>query len=427
MTNWSPLLSGALRAEAEGRVREISAALSGPADAWPLTRSDERNGIRTVSLGLGRCGFALFHAWNHRALGAPGAADHAHRLLGEAIELLPTRTMDESLYCGFPGVAWATEHVLRVTGATGGEDPVEGIDEALLGVFDDPAFRPAYDLIGGLAGLGVHALERRARPTGPLLAERILSRLEEMSRPQATGLSWPSGAMTRRAITDDARPEETYFNLGLSHGIPGILAILARLAAFPSLRERALRLLAGGAAWFAEQRLPAGGIGAYPDYVADDIAPEPARLAWCYGDPGVACALWAAAQALDDRALRALALDVAHVAARRSFETAQVVDAGLCHGSAGVAHLFNRLYQASGDALLRDAAIAWFERCLERVTDRPAIAGFPTFCFERDRAGEYVEDPGLLTGAAGTGLALVAAISATDPEWDRFLLVDSAG
>lgn len=180
VSTWSPLLTGALRDEAAARVDAIAQALSGDANDWPLTRVDNPNGIRTVSLALGRCGFSLFHAWHHLALAAPGASDHAQRLLGEAAELLPTRTMDESLYCGFPGVAWTTEHVLRLLGASDGEDdPVEGIDEALLAVFEDEAFRPAYDLIGGLAGIGVHALERRERRTArcsPSASSRASSR-----------------------------------------------------------------------------------------------------------------------------------------------------------------------------------------------------------------------------------------------------------
>ena len=117
MTSWKPLLTGATRAEAEARIAEIAAALSGDADAWPMSNTVNPNGIRTISLGLGRCGLALFHAWRHRALAAEGSADTAMRLLGEAIEGLPSATMDESLYCGFPGVAWTTEHVLRVLAA----------------------------------------------------------------------------------------------------------------------------------------------------------------------------------------------------------------------------------------------------------------------------------------------------------------------
>lgn len=427
MTSWKPLLTGATRAEAEARIAEIAAALSGDADAWPMSNTVNPNGIRTISLGLGRCGLALFHAWRHRALAAEGSADTAMRLLGEAIEGLPSATMDESLYCGFPGVAWTTEHVLRVLDVADESDPVEGIDDALLGLFADPAFRPGYDLIGGLAGMGVHALERRARPSGPRLAAEVLGRLEGMAYAQDVGVSWPSGGLTRRAMEADVAPDERYYNVGLSHGIPGVLAILARFASFPELRARVTPLLEGGAAWLLRQRLAPGAISAFPDYVAHDIRPEPARLAWCYGDPGVAASLFAVARALGDAALEREALATAHVAARRTFESSQVVDAGLCHGSAGVAHVFNRLYQASGDETCRAAAIAWFERCLERVESVPNIAGFATFSFERDRGGEYVEDAGLLTGAAGTGLALIAAISDRSPEWDRFLLLDSAG
>ncbi len=427
MSTWSPLLDGALAAEAERRAGEIAEALAGDADAWRLASARKPDGIRSISLGLGRCGFALFHAWHHRVLGAPGAAEIAHRRLAESIELLPAMTMDESLYCGFPGVAWTTEHVLRVLEAGDGDDPVEAVDEALLDFLADPAFRPNYDLIGGLVGIGVHALERRARPTGPLIAECVLARLEAMARPLPPGVTWPSGGLTRRAMADDVRPEDRYYNLGMSHGVPGVIAILARLASLPPLRERALALLAPGTAWLLAQRLPADAIGAFPDYVADDIAPKPARLAWCYGDPGVAIALLAAGRALGDPAIEAAALETAHRAASRALETSEVVDAGLCHGSAGLAHTFNRLHQATGDAACRRAAIEWYERCLVRVDDRPNIAGFATFCFERDHAGEYLEDPGLLTGAAGTGLALLAAISDRDPAWDRFLLTDSAG
>ena len=35
----------------------------------------------------------------------------------------------------------------------------------------------------------------------------------------------------------------------------------------------------------------------------------------------------------------------------------------------------------------------------------------------------WVADPGLLTGATGIGLALLAAITPVEPAWDRILLV----
>ncbi len=425
MSPWSALLSGPLRDEAVRRVRAIAAELSRPYDAWSLSQPDAENGLRSVSLGLGRAGVALFYGWAARSGLVPGAAEQSERLLNEAIELLPAKTMDESLFCGFPGVAWTTEHLLRLSGSDTEDDPVAGIDDELVAFLENDAFRPAYDLIGGLAGLGVYSLERYARPTGPRLCGLVLDRLESMARAQETGLSWPSGTMTRRALADDVPPEQTFFNVGLSHGVPGVVGILARLAQIAPSRPRALALLEGSVAWLLAQRLPQGHIGVFPDYVADDAEPEPARLAWCYGDPGVAAALLAASRALGRPSLEAIALDVAHTAAARPLEATGVVDTGLCHGSAGLAHLFHRLHCATGDPECRRAALAWYERCLAPATGMPGVAGFTTFCFERNPDGEYLEDPSWLTGAAGVGLALLAALSDDEPIWDRTLLLDS--
>jgi len=419
-----PLLAGARRTEATSRLHEIARALDRPYDEWTLSQRPGDTGLRTVSLALGRCGLAVFWAHLARAGLDDRGADHAARLLEESIDLLPTQTMDASLLCGCPGVAWTTEHVLRLLGQASGDDPNADVDEALLAGLGDPTFAPAYDLIDGLAGHGVYALERLGRPTAIPLAARVLARLAETACPQEVGLSWPSGALTRTAQGRDVSPDETYFNLGLSHGVPGVIGVLARFATVPELRPRALPLLEGAVAWMVEQRLPPGAAGAFPDYAAREPATEPARVAWCYGDPGVAAALFAAARALARPELEAFALGVAHAAARRDFAATGVVDAGLCHGTAGVAHAFHRLARASGDDECRRAAIAWIERTLLRVEDRPNVAGLPTFCFERTREGEWMEDPAWLTGAAGVGLVLVSALSDPPPTWDRPLLLD---
>lgn len=423
-----PLLLGAEREEAISRVREIARALDRPQDEWILTRPNDETGLRSISLALGRSGHALFYAVLAKSGIEPGAAAIAERLLAESIELLPDQSMDASLLCGFPGIAWTTEFLCGLFGADPTEDPNESIDEALIGALEDPSFVPAYDLIDGLAGMGVYALERARRPTGPVLASLILGRLESFACPQTVGLSWPSGLITRSAQGKDVLPNETYFNLGLSHGVPGVIGILARfLAEYPHLAQRAEPLLEGAVAWILAQRLPDGMIGAFADHVAPEVEREPARLAWCYGDPGVAAALFTAGRALRRPDVEAFALEVAHIAVRRPFETTGVVDAGFCHGSAGVAHLFHRLGRAGRDETCLSAARVWMSRLLERAGDRPHVAGFPTFCFERTRDGEYIEDPALLTGAAGAGLVLLSAIDPGLPTWDRPFLADLPG
>jgi hypothetical protein len=146
------------------------------------------------------------------------------------------------------------------------------------------------------------------------------------------------------------------------------------------------------------------------------------RVAWCYGDLGVAVSLMSAAVVTGREDWRADALELAHGMAARPIETSLVIDTGLCHGAAGVAHLFNRLSQATGDAVLTRSAETWFAHTLAmRRTD--AIAGFPRGV-PSDGAMTWEPAADLLSGATGVALALHAAISPVEPAWDQLLLAD---
>ena len=129
---------------------------------------------------------------------------------------------------------------------------------------------------------------------------------------------------------------------------------------------------------------------------------------------------------MNDDALAREALRVARRAAAESTEKKEVIDAGLCHGAAGVAHLFNRIYQTSDDEACGDAARRWFARALEMRRPGEGLAGFVTWGARRDEPGPgWIADPGLLIGASGIGLALLGAVSTVEPAWDRMLLASA--
>lgn len=427
----APLLDDRRRAAVTDRVLEIAHALQRPHDEWVLSQRPDQSGLRTISLALGRAGTATFEAWLYRSGLDEAAGDRALGHLSTIVELLPSATMDLSLLCGFPGVAWTVEHLVEVLGLELGHDVNAAIDATILEALDDPATSPAYDLIDGLAGLALYALQRRDTASGARLLHEVLDRLEAASAPNRGGISWPTGAITRTAHRMEIPADEGYFNLGLSHGVPGAIASLARLHAHGDVRERIRPLLRASVDWLRDRR-PAGDPGdggLYPDFVADGVASEPARLAWCYGDPGVAATFVGAGRALDDPRLIDFGVEVAHAAARRdpTPEKSSVVDDGVCHGTAGLAHVFHRIHRATGDATCRDASLFWLDRLLERNDDVPNIAGCTTFCFERTLDGETIEDPAWLTGAAGVGLVLLSMLSDPDdrlPHWDGPLLLD---
>jgi lantibiotic biosynthesis protein len=87
-----------------------------------------------------------------------------------------------------------------------------------------------------------------------------------------------------------------------------------------------------------------------------------------------------------------------------------VNEPGLCHGAAGLMHIFNRIYQATGQSVFRDAALRWLD-------DTLALCDFPA-------GNRWQESCGLLNGAAGIALALLAVVGDREPRWDRILLCD---
>jgi hypothetical protein len=211
-----------------------------------------------------------------------------------------------------------------------------------------------------------------------------------------------------------------YTNLGLAHGIPGVVAILARYVTAGVDAARARVLLDGAVGFLRSVAGPEAG-NRYPAWLPARPGGT-CRVAWCYGDLGVAVALQAAAAAAGRDDWRRDALELAHGMAARPYESSLVLDGGLCHGASGVAHMFNRLAQATGDAGLAKAADAWFGHTL--AIRRPdGLAGYPRALYNEGNP-TWEPSPDLLNGSTGVALALHAAISPIEPAWDQLLLAD---
>jgi hypothetical protein len=350
----------------------------------------------------------------------PDPEDEAGRALGAAIAGIGDRHQP-ALFGGAARIAFAVGHL------SAGEDAdtaCEMIEQSLGRFLERPT--EVYDLISGFVGIAVPVLQRiadgKASASSEPVARAILEHLERLARPMPTGLTWHTPPALLPKWQRDLAPTG-YINLGLAHGIPGIVAILARYLTAGIEVERVRTLLDGAVAYLISVAEPTPG-SRYPAWLLER-RPETAalsRVAWCYGDLGVAVALLSAATATGRADWRAEALGLAHGMAARPFESSHVVDAGLCHGAAGVAHLFNRLSQATGDAELARAADTWFARTIAMRRPEP-IAGFPR-CLPVEGTMTWEPSADLLTGACGVALALHAAISPVEPGWDRLLLAD---
>jgi hypothetical protein len=301
------------------------------------------------------------------------------------------------------------------------------VDETLLTLLSRPGWPREYDLINGLSGLGVYALEGLPRPTAAACMERIVQRLAERADRTGEGLAWFSPPEVLPAFQREEYPHGLY-NLGAAHGVAGILAVMGAACRARVAATTARRLLTGGITWLLARRTrptrrkDSSREFSFPHFLHPDVASRPSRLAWCYGDLGMAAALLVAARAAGEPAWEGEAVAIALQAATRSIAGSGVRDACLCHGAGGVAHLFNRLYQATGEEPLATAARVWFEHALEFRQPGLGVGGFRSWSSDLSGVSGWRNDPGFLEGAAGVGLAFLAAVSPVDPEWDRLLL-----
>lgn len=415
--DWRPLLSPDETSQALEVVREIAEALerwnTSPAAETPLPMGRAR-----FSLAGGWAGQALFFAYLDRAFPGEGHLETAAALLDRAFDDLGRSSAQLGLFSGLTGVAWTAEH-LRDELFEEGEDPGEEIAGRLAALLATSPWPLEHDLIGGLVGFGVWALERCPLPFGRSSVAAAVARFDELAEHGSRGVSW---RLREEELPRPLRLGGEGYNLGTAHGVPGVIGFLGQVRAAGLDEARAPSLLAGAVPWLLSHQNPPGAPCRFPPTAVPGRDGEPTRLAWCYGDLGIAAALLVAAGGADEEGWRQAALDLARSAARREGEVEEAREAGLCHGAAGNGHLFNRLWQQTGDAELAGAARSWLDRTLSLRCPGEGLAGFLTYLPDAGAKPGFRSDPGFLTGVAGIGLALLAAATPIEPAWDRLLL-----
>ena len=192
----------------------------------------------------------------------------------------------------------------------------------------------------------------------------MVGQLAGRARADAGGVCWPTAAVALPGQLQQLYPGGAV-DAGVAHGMAGILPLLARACALGVGEDTARPLLDGAVRWLLRHLVDSPAGRTAPALVAAGVAPAPARSAWCYGDPGVALALLLAGRDADEPGWELAGTELALRAAGRAPELTGVSDAGLCHGTAGLAHLFARMHQLTGETELAAAAVFWLERTLD--------------------------------------------------------------
>lgn len=359
----------------------------------------------------GSCGVALFYAYYSALTGCDEHVERVHGIVADAVDALGTRSLTAAHCGGVAGIAWCLHHLVERGLVEAADDVFEAVDDMLCAAIVTDVRAGARDVLHDGFGAALYLGERAARPRVRASLETVVEELEQTAVRDARGTRW----------IDDRTGT---FNLGLAHGNPGILTLIAHLHRRGIARPRTAALLEDGVRWLRSTRFPDPGAGShFPTAVDATGAPtcrDASRLGWCYGDLGVAVSLLQAGTAMGDRTcIDDAAALLHHATLRRSAEDGYVHDAALCHGSMGIAQIYRRASFVTGDAALLACADRWIEHGLSLARWTDGSAGFKYAM--RDR---YVPSCTLLQGVAGIGLALISAMGPeSESAWDRSLVL----
>jgi hypothetical protein len=188
------------------------------------------------------------------------------------------------------------DHLQELGLVDNAEDLNEEADAAIISTLtEDQGFQVA-ELIMGLSGLGVYALGRRGRGKSGEMVDLIVQILEQQAIEVPTGITWETPAI---ALTpwQKALAPEGYYNIGMAHGVGGVIAFLAEAASLGF--ARAVPLLEGAVQWLLAQEQETATGSWFASWVPLGHQREilfSERLSWCYGTLGLSAALFTASR-----------------------------------------------------------------------------------------------------------------------------------
>jgi lantibiotic modifying enzyme len=368
----------------------------------------------TYDIGLlsGKSGIALFFFYYARFSGESKFYDLGYKLVEEVISTINNTQISDNYVSGLSGIGWMINHIYN-------SDFIGGEIKSVVYEFDNYFVKSIdyltnnhvhYDLFTGINGYLPYILSR-GNFSNTVLEKLIFYYTESSHLYNDKYHTWTSYFNNKKVV-----------NLGLAHGVPSnIILLLKLLQKTDKLEEYKDFIYSAVSFLFNYKYNNYQEIGSlFPTAIGNKELNPQSRLAWCNGDLGVIYSLFETSESYSDkklknRVLRMLDFEITRVESNETF----IFDAIFCHGSSGVAHIFNRLYQKTKIENYKTASKYWYQKTLDYSNLKLDFAGYKTLV----KPNVWIKPQSVLEGIAGIGLSLISAVSDIEPAWDEALLL----
>jgi lantibiotic modifying enzyme len=370
-----------------------------------------------IGLMGGKIGIALFYFYYAKLLGEDKYADYGVELISDVFDVINNDFTYHTHAGGLAGIGWTVEHLAQNDFIdTDTNEVLADLDPYLHKTMIYDIENENYDFLHGAVGNGVYFLGRLNSEKSKEYLKELIDQMDKISHKDEDG--------ARKWLSTLNLEEETRgYNLSLSHGIASIIVFLGKVLETGIYNEKVSILLNGAVQYLLKYKLDRKKfLSNFPSWISEEEPLSGSRLAWCYGDLGISTALWQAAQSAGNKDWEKIAVDVLlDSTARKDLKENTVLDAGLCHGAAGIMHIYNRAYHYTGIDIFKELALYWADQTLKFAAYKDGYAGYKAW--RTEKYGGWTPEAGFLEGISGIGLALISLISNIEPKWDRALFV----
>jgi lantibiotic biosynthesis protein len=421
-------------------VKELASRMRNPdwIEEQVMANPNRQDLWHPLSLSHGYPGILVLFSTLDKIFPEEGWDQQAHLLVLKIKEALEAGKLGSfSLFGGLAGCCFAIQSASR--GKTRYQKLIERLSEQLfnkagpiylerlkekidLGL---PSHSDLYDPISGVSGIALYALHNRDYPPALSFLAGVLKFCIDFTKEIKIGSYKLPGWYVPRHYQFTENDKQNYpkgnFNLGLAHGICGILGLLSIALINGVVLDGQREAIEKITRWLIAKSKKTEGISYWMnrvDFEEELLGIEPKNMdssmeGWCYGTPGVSRTLYLAGKALGDKNLEKLALEsFLGVFQRIDLKTAFITPT-FCHGTAGLLTITGLMARDTASIELKKRVSDLENEVLSHYHSNYQF-GFKdreVNLFDRSGLNKVVEidKVGMLDGVTGILLSLISA------------------
>ncbi|AMQ01267.1 hypothetical protein AY601_4426 [Pedobacter cryoconitis] len=379
--------------------------------------------LNSPNLGVlnGISGIALFLFHYYKYSGDEYYSDLGKKYIVEIIDRINNGYSFPTYCSGIAGAAWTIEYLNEYNFIQFSSDEnFNEIDEFLAENMNSCMKKGQFDFLHCSIGYGYYFLKRYNLTNSKRLKQKYLNYIHDLidglsafSFKSQNGIYWIN--------TFEGFPKNSV-DTGFAHGMSGIISFLTNVLSYNIKSPKALKMLDLATNFLLTARNDQLD-SAYPKNIyinlIDPHLAEASRMAWCYGDLGIASAFMNASRFIKGQdLLKESERIMIKCCSRRSLLETGVVDSGLCHGSLGIAVIYKSFYDITSNKNFSQASNYWLNDGLMKGSFPDGLGGFKKYDYNK-----YINEVNLLDGIAGIGLGIISLISDTELNWKQSMMI----